>query len=199
MGGQRQPLAIAGVAGGVGTSTWVRLLQRAEVAATDTGVYHGGELTMLVTNTTAAATRHIGTALWLSPRPPILVVLATSPRDLQGAAKSFVTAAKPHLAYQLALPYERRWAGLVEAPGPGDLRARTRLVLNQLPEALRAFYSQTPRRPAATEAAIARANPRAATPATATGTWARAGPNPLATRPTGHYAGPAPLSASRGR
>src|SRR4051794_33841956 len=104
-----RPLLVAGVAGGVGTSTWARALrQLVAVPIRDVGVYpvddesgstsgtrrRGPIVDVLVTANTAASTApgRLGRALSACPRPPILVVMHTVPGSI-GCARAHLRAA----------------------------------------------------------------------------------------------------------
>jgi hypothetical protein len=75
-----QPVRVAGVAGGVGTSTWVRILKLGYpgLPVQDLREYRGGLVDVLVTSNTAASASCIGPALAHCPRPPLLVVMHTA-------------------------------------------------------------------------------------------------------------------------
>jgi len=148
-GGQQfRPLLVAGVAGGVGTSTWVRILRLATtLPVEDVGVYPadqpGRPVDILVCSNTAAAAARLGPVLGGCPRPPLLVVMHTASGVLT-ESRSYLRIADPHVTARFAIAHRRAWLEMAEAPGArlppkaGDIeRAATELV-----PALQAMYAR---------------------------------------------------------
>jgi hypothetical protein len=159
--GSSRPLLVAGVAGGVGTSTWVRALSRlVALPIRDLGVYpvdddpgpvggprRGSIVDVLVTSNTAAATApaRLGRALALCPRPPVLVVMHTVPGSI-GAARAHLRAAQPHVTRLVSVMHQPYWLELEEPPGKHLPKGFAELV-RSLPEAFAAMYAAPPRPP----------------------------------------------------
>lgn len=112
-------LVVGGVAGGVGTSTWVRLMRwNTRNPVKDLGVpYRGGPLHVLVTATTAAANRNLGAALKACPRPPLLVVMQTVPFKAATDARALFRSAEPHIAGRFDVGFRKAWLEMSEPPG----------------------------------------------------------------------------------
>ena len=138
-----RPLLVAGVAGGVGTSTWVRCLQLVtNLPVQDLGVYGGGVLDVLVCSNTAAATSRLGSALAACPRPPVLVVMHTA-AGVVVASRSYLRRVGPHITARFDIGHQRRWLEMDSAPG-SRLPAKVKDIdeaLRRFPEALRVMYS----------------------------------------------------------
>ena len=123
--GESRALYVAGVAGGVGTSTWTRVLQlftRFPVA--DRGVYEGGPpgsdaalVDVLVTSNTAASTSRLGLALAQCPRPPLLVVMHTATGEIPDA-RANLRLISPHITARFDIEHRREWLEMTTAPGP---------------------------------------------------------------------------------
>lgn len=142
-GGQFRPLLVAGVAGGVGTSTWARCVRLGTgLPVEDVGVYQGGLVDVLVTSNTAAAASRLGTALAACPRPPLLVVMQVVPGAV-AAARSYLRKADPHITARFDIPHQRKWCELDSPPGR-QFPARVRDVveaLRRFPIALQQMYA----------------------------------------------------------
>jgi hypothetical protein len=152
-------LAVAGVAGGVGTSTWSRVLTRVwpRLEVTDVGVYRGGVVDILLTSTTAAATSRLRPALAACPRPPILVVMQTVPYRMPALSRALLRQATPYVTRVIEIGHQRQWPGLEAAPGRLVPKAAIE-ALRDLATALSAMYSTPPQpmpTPAVSPAAIA--------------------------------------------
>jgi hypothetical protein len=157
-GGQLQPLWVAGVAGGAGTSTWTRILhlQFPTLLLQDMREYRGGPVDMLVTNNTAASAARVGPALAHCPRPPLLVVMHTAPFPVAGA-RSHLRKTNPHVVAQIDIDFRRAWLEMEAAPGPRlPLKARDlAMALNRFVTAMTEMYPKPenlptpPREPAA--------------------------------------------------
>ncbi|MEU0529202.1 hypothetical protein [Amycolatopsis tolypomycina] len=112
-------LVVGGAAGGVGTSTWVRLMRwNTRTPVRDLGMpYRGGPLHVLVTATTAAANLNLGAALKACPRPPLLVVMQTVPFKAAADARALFRAAEPHIAGRFDVGFRKAWLEMSEPPG----------------------------------------------------------------------------------
>lgn len=138
-GGNSRPLLVAGVAGGVGTSTWTRAFRRTvALPVEDIGRYVGRLVDVLVTSNTAAATAQLGNALKLCPRPPLLVVMHTVPGSI-GTVRAHLRKAQPHITRQFDVAHQRVWLELDEPPGSYLPRGFTELV-RAIPAALQEMY-----------------------------------------------------------
>lgn len=151
-----RPLLVAGVAGGVGTSTWVRAMrQLVALPILDVGVYPSDEdsgstsrarrgpvVDILVTANTAASTApvRLGRALAACPRPPILVVMHTVPGSI-GTARAHLRTAKPHIARQINIAHQQVWLEMDEAPGKYLPKGFAEIV-RSLPATLQQMYSK---------------------------------------------------------
>ncbi len=152
-----RPLLVAGVAGGVGTSTWARVLQTGlRFPVADAGVYRGGVVDVLVSSNTAASTARIGRALSLCPRPPLLVVMHSASGQI-AESRSHLRAVEPHITARFDIEHRRSWLETAEPPGrrlsPKDKDLTE--ALRRFPEALRQMYAATSPTPARTVAAPA--------------------------------------------
>lgn len=149
-GGSYRPLLVAGVAGGVGTSTWARCLRLVTTfAVEDLGEYRGGLVDVLVTSNTAASTSRVGAALAVCPRPPVLVVMHTAPGVI-AESRSHLRKVDPHITARFDIGHQRRWLEMDGAPGQ-RLPAKAKDIAEAMrcfPEALRAMYAG-PSRPTA--------------------------------------------------
>jgi hypothetical protein len=150
-------LYVAGVAGGVGTSTWTRAFRsQVRVPVVELGVFvtflagierASGPVDVLVTSNTAAATAQIGGALAKCERPPLLVVMHTVPGSI-GAARAHLRKAKPHITRRFDVPHQHMWLELDEPPGSYVPKSFTEIV-HAVPAALHEMYSGPPKpRPA---------------------------------------------------
>jgi hypothetical protein len=152
-GGNSRPLFVAGVAGGVGTSTWTRAFSsQVRLPVEDLGVFAiylasirraSGIVDVLVTSNTAAATAQLGGVLARCERPPLLVVMHTVPGSI-AAARAYLRQAKPHITRQFDVSHQHVWLELDEAPGRYLPRDFAQLV-RAIPGALQEMYSTSRR------------------------------------------------------
>ncbi len=213
MTGGGRPLYVAGVAGGVGTSTWVRILQGSsgvpvedrgrylDHVVEDRGRFLNTAVDILVTDNSASAASRIGDALRVCPRKPVLVVMHRAVGEI-AEARPFLRQAEPHLSAVFSIAHRREWLGQVTAPGSSLPRKAKDVadVLEKLWPALHAMYSE-PLRPSA--AAPAPGVTPAAQPARQSTSWPqpavpRAGPHPGQRWPPQQGGGP-PHALHRGR
>ncbi|EHY87485.1 hypothetical protein SacazDRAFT_00527 [Saccharomonospora azurea NA-128] len=142
-GGQMRPLVVAGVAGGVGTSTWARVLYLAtRLPVNDSGVYRGGVIDVLVSSNTAASTARLGPALAVCPRPPVLVVMHTVPGTI-AESRSHLRKVQPHITARFDISHQRAWLEMANPPGtrvPPKAKDIAE-ALRQLPAALQQMYT----------------------------------------------------------
>ena len=120
MAGQQspRPILVAGVAGGVGTSTLTRAIQPyANVPVHDLGQFRGGSVDFLVTSNTAAATGHLGQALHVCTERPIVVVMHTVPGRTNPISAAHLRSAQPHRLAQIDLMHELGWTSIAAPPG----------------------------------------------------------------------------------
>jgi hypothetical protein len=141
------PLRVAGVAGGVGTSTVVRVLRMLfpQVPVVDLG-QRRGEVDILVTSNTVSSARMIGEALGRTPRPPMLVVVHTAPGKIENAKPHLITVS-PNVSAVFHIGHRRHWLEMAEAPGPELPRKGADLVklVRGLADALTQTHVQRPR------------------------------------------------------
>lgn len=133
-----RPLVVAGVAGGVGTSTVVRLLRSAGVPAHDAGRFRPGlAVEVLVTSVHATATAAMQHVLRYFRIPPVLVVSYTIPRAWAPSVSSArVRAAEAHVSGPVVVSHVRSWCGLDAAPGDGVLPKAVRDVPREVVSAV---------------------------------------------------------------
>jgi hypothetical protein len=100
---------IAGIAGGVGTTTLARALR-----AIDCGIYPGaGPVDVLVARSTMYSLGCAQRAVAMTPQPPILAVVADGPRArLSRQAKARLRMTEPHLAAVVMVPFVDSWPEL---------------------------------------------------------------------------------------
>lgn len=135
---------MAGVAGGVGTSTWTRaFLSQVALPVEDRGVFLEGLVDVLVTSNTAAATARLGGALARCERPPLLVVMHTVPGRI-GAARAYLRQVEPHVTRRFHVAHQHVWLELDEPPGRHLPKGFPELV-QAIPAALQKMYSRPPR------------------------------------------------------
>lgn len=156
--GRSRSLYVAGVAGGVGTSTWTRAFRsQVRLPVEDLGVFVtylagrnrvSGTVDVLVTSNTAAATAQVGGALARCERPPLLMVMHTVPGSVR-AARAHLRTVRPHVTRQFDVPHQHVWLELDEPPGSHLPKAFTELV-REIPTALHEMYSGPPKRIPAT-------------------------------------------------
>lgn len=152
--GAYRPLLVVGVAGGVGTSTWVRVMRQATtVPVQDGGVYRVDgpvlPVDIVVTSNTAAAAARVGPVLAVCPRRPLLVVMHTAGGQLT-EARAFLRMAEPHVTARFDIDHRRAWLDMPAAPGvrlPTKAQDIERAVAGLVP-ALQAMYASPPRPPA---------------------------------------------------
>lgn len=158
-GAQGRPLLVAGVAGGVGTSTWIRILRQGypglgiddlrdlvpfadELARLHAVRQRHGTVDVLVSSNTAAAAARIGPALALCPRPPLLVVMHTAAWE-PAETRAHLRKITPHITAQIDIAHHRAWLGIDAAPGrrlPEKARDISE-ALARFPDQLRAMYA----------------------------------------------------------
>lgn len=177
---QFRPLLVAGVAGGVGTSTWVRIVRVATaLPVDDLGTYRADQpgrlVDILVTSNTAAATSRIGPALGCCPRPPLLVVMHTAPGVI-AESRSYLRMADPHLTARFDIGHRRSWLEMTSAPGERLPAKATDIetAMTQLAPALQAMFA-APHPGAVTGALTAGSSPRLPSPVSGAA-HVRAGP-----------------------
>ncbi|WP_309114654.1 hypothetical protein [Saccharothrix sp.] len=169
-GGQISALRVAGVVGGAGTSTLVRLLRLAfpRHPVVDLGRYQGGEVDVLVTNNTVDSVRVVGDALAANPRRPVLVMMRTVPGVVHNTKPHMINIS-PNISALFEVNHRRAWVEMAGAPGtrlPRGKGARdlANLVTN-LPGAIAAMFAQPPRfGPASRTAPVRALPPRSALP-----------------------------------
>lgn len=155
-GGQVRPLQVAGVAGGVGTSTFVRILESKFPGnpVVNVGIYRpelpqmGGVDVLVTSNLFAAASKVAGT-LGTFLRPPLLVVMHVGNRDVP-ATRSHLRKVNPYISARFDIHHKRAWWNLTKAPTashPADLSDLE--ALDAFPTALTKMYQHPPRRPVA--------------------------------------------------
>lgn len=160
-GGQARPLLVAGVAGGVGTSTWARILRLwSGQPVQDLREYRGGQVDVLVSSNTAASTSRIGDALRACLRKPLLVIMHTASGEV-AESRSHLRKVEPHVTAILRIAHRRDWVEMAEAPGPRLPRKAKDLAeaLGKFWPALQAMYAQPARIPAPTTGPAASAQP----------------------------------------
>lgn len=137
------PLYVAGVAGGVGTSAWIRGLRSCvRVHVEDLGVYRGGRLDVLITSNTAASTARLGEALGMCKRPPVLIVMHTVPGSV-GASRAHLRRAAPHITRIFRVRHQHDWSEIDNPPGP-HLPKGFIDVVRAIPSALHEMYTRSP-------------------------------------------------------
>jgi hypothetical protein len=113
-GGRRRAVLVAGVAGGVGTSTLAFALR-----AVDRGVSTGTAVDVLVCRATgdslirAAGTAHLMTAG--TGQPPVLAVTALDGHGPGRALAARIRLVEPHVRTVVLVPHVRRWRD-IESP-----------------------------------------------------------------------------------
>ena len=97
---------IAGVAGGVGTSTLAAALR-----ARDCGIYRGGDVVdVLVARSSMYSLGCAQRAIAATPAPPVLAVVTEVPGSLPGVVKTRLRMTEPHVAAIVVLPFVLDWA-----------------------------------------------------------------------------------------
>ncbi|KAA2261527.1 hypothetical protein F0L68_17295 [Solihabitans fulvus] len=150
---QTRPILIAGVAGGVGTSTAARLLALTRIEVHDLGRYLGGPVDVVVTSTHARATRALLTVLDEIRRhpqapQPVVVVVGIAPVT-PSATRARLRAATPYLADLVTIPYIPDWVGRDDPLGDGiELPKGARKIPRALVEALHRMWPPAAAQPA---------------------------------------------------
>ena len=107
----RRALTVAGVAGGVGTTTIARAL-----AAVDRGVFTGRPVDVLVCRSTADSLLRAARAAYListqQHRRPVLAVNTAHAAGPSRPSTARMRLLEPHTAGVVVLPYVRRWRDL---------------------------------------------------------------------------------------
>lgn len=100
---------IAGVGGGVGTSTLAAALR-----ARDGGIYRGGDVVdVLVARSTMFSLGCAQRAIAATPEPPVLAVVADLPGgSLPGMVKARLRMTEPHVAAVVMVPFVGDWREL---------------------------------------------------------------------------------------
>ena len=132
----RRPPSVAGVAGGVGTTTIARAL-----AGVDRGVFTGRPVDVLVCRATAESLVRAGRAAYLitsqqHPRP-VLAVNTADPAGPSRPSAARMRLLEPHTAGVVVLPYVRRWRDL--ATPLQDVTGLLARPVTELPRPLRRF------------------------------------------------------------
>ncbi|WP_143532323.1 hypothetical protein [Saccharothrix sp. ALI-22-I] len=145
-GGQFEPLRVAGVAGGAGVGTFVRLLTMAfpRSPIVDANRYAGGRIDVLVTNNTVASAMNVGPALNEALRfhKPILVVMDTQ-RGVVKNANVHLNLARTHAFAVFEVRHRREWVGMAAAPGKAMPKGRDLAILwTELPKAIKSMRDQ---------------------------------------------------------
>lgn len=100
----RHPL-VAGVSGGVGTTTVA-----AALAATDCGVYRAGQpVDAVVCRDTVVSLGVAHRAINAVPGKPLLVVVASTSNATPKAASARIEMVKPHVSAVVHVPFVMRW------------------------------------------------------------------------------------------
>ena len=132
----RRAPTVAGVAGGVGTTTIARAL-----AGSDRGVFTGRPVDVLVCRATAdSLVRAARAAYLISTQQHRRPVLAVNTADSAGPSRPSVARMRllePHTAGVVVLPYVRRWRDL--ATPLQDVTGLLTRPVTELPRPLRRF------------------------------------------------------------
>ena len=132
----RRAPTVAGVAGGVGTTTIARAL-----AGSDRGVFTGRPVDVLVCRATAdSLVRAARAAYLISTQQHRRPVLAVNTADAAGPSRPSVARMRllePHTAGVVVLPYVRRWRDL--ATPLQDVTGLLTRPVTELPRPLRRF------------------------------------------------------------
>lgn len=151
----QQPPRVAGVAGGVGTSTVATAL-----GAIDCGVVRAGcPIDVIVCTDTVVSTGRSHRAIAAVVGRPLLLVVATGSGGTVKAAQSRLNMVRPHVSGVITVPYVARWravvdpyreaAGVLVTPGPlaKHLRGFARAVGQARQELLERFRQGPPALP----------------------------------------------------
>ena len=159
----RQP-RIAGVGGGVGTTTITHALW-----AFDADLYSAGEpVDVLVCRTTTLSLGDALGAVGAAPAPPVLAVVADLPAGarvplLTGPVKARLRMVEPHVAALVAVPFVTEWRG---DDDPYSKAAHVLRVGAALPRHLREFAAAMAELTGAVNALLQDSPPGAGVPAT---------------------------------
>lgn len=124
---------VAGVGGGVGTTTLALALQ-----AIDCGVYHGGTVVdVLVARATMYSLRCAQQALAAAPEPPILAVVGDGSRSsLPSHTRARLRMTEAHVSAIVMVPFVADWP---DVDTPHEDAAEVLTVMNPVPKSLREF------------------------------------------------------------
>lgn len=124
---------VAGVGGGVGTTTLAIALQ-----AIDCGIYRGGTgVDVLVARSTLYSLRCAQEAIAATPEPPILAVVADGSRSgLTNLATARLRMTEAHVAATVMVPFVHDWPDM---DNPHEDAAEVLAVMNPVPKSLRGF------------------------------------------------------------
>ena len=132
----RRAPSVAGVAGGVGTTTIARAL-----AGVDRGVFTGRPVDVLVCRATADSLVRAARAAYLissqQHRRPVLAVNTADPAGPSRPSVARMRLLEPHTAGVVVLPYVRRWRDL--ATPLQDVTGLLARPVTELPRPLRRF------------------------------------------------------------
>ena len=132
----RRALTVAGVAGGVGTTTIARAL-----AGVDRGVFTGRPVDVLVCRATADSLLRAARAAYListqQHRRPVLAVNTADAAGPSRPSTARMRLLEPHTAGVVVLPYVRRWRDL--ATPLQDVTGLLGRPVTELPRPLRRF------------------------------------------------------------
>ena len=107
---QQPPVRVAGVSGGVGTTTVA-----AALGAADCGWVRGGwPVEVVVCANTAVSTGRSHQAVAAVPGRPVLVVVAMSTASTPKPARSRIELVRPHVAAVVEVPFVARWREVVD-------------------------------------------------------------------------------------
>ncbi|WP_433273968.1 hypothetical protein ACQPZA_24020 [Pseudonocardia xinjiangensis] len=156
---RRGRLSVAGVAGGVGTTTVATA-----IGASDGGVFAGRPVGVLVCRATGDSLIRAGRAAQLvaaaTGRHPVLAVTAADSSGPSRPVSARLRLLEPHAAAVVVLPFVRRWRDL--ATPLEDVRGLLTLPRAEVPRALRRYAAALHD----LSAALERRSPAAARPAT---------------------------------
>lgn len=96
---------VAGVAGGVGTSTIATALR-----ADDCGIYRGGApVDVMVCRSTLYSVGCAQRAINATPRPPVLAVVSDTPAGVGPNTRSRLRMTEPHVQGIVVVPFVSEW------------------------------------------------------------------------------------------
>lgn len=99
---------MAGVGGGVGTTTVARAL-----AATDCGIYRDGAVDVVVCRDTVVSIGAAHRVVAHAPGRPVLAVVASTPARMPKPAVARLDMVRPHVAAAVLVPFVLHWRALV--------------------------------------------------------------------------------------